>query len=80
MDIRSVDLNLLVVLDALLRTSSVSRTGDELHMSQPAVSAALARLRKSFGDPLFVRSSHAMQPTRASACAFAARRARLDQA
>ena len=63
MDIRSVDLNLLVMLDALMRTNSVSRAAEELGMSQPAVSAALGRLRKTFGDPLFVRSSHGMQPT-----------------
>jgi len=63
MDIRSVDLNLLVVLDALLRTRNVSRTAEQLRMSQPAVSAALARLRRMLGDPLFIRSSHGMQAT-----------------
>ena len=63
MDIRSVDLNLLVVLDTLMRTKNVSRAAEELHMSQPAVSAALGRLRKIFVDPLFVRGSHGMQPT-----------------
>ena len=51
-------------------------------MSQPAVSAALGRLRKVFGDPLFVRGSHSMQPTARALQlgAFTARSARFDQA
>lgn len=63
MDIRNVDLNLLVVLDTLLRVRSVSRAAEALDLSQPAVSFALARLRKMFDDPLFVRASRSMQPT-----------------
>ena len=63
MDIRKVDLNLLVVLDTLLRVQSVSRAAEALDLSQPAVSFALARLRKMFDDPLFVRASRSMQPT-----------------
>jgi DNA-binding transcriptional LysR family regulator len=63
MDIRSVDLNLLVVFDALLRTHNVSRAADSLGTSQPATSYALGRLRDLLGDPLFVRTSRGMVPT-----------------
>jgi DNA-binding transcriptional LysR family regulator len=63
MDISRVDLNLLVVFDALLRTRSVSRAALELGISQPATSFALNRLRKLFEDPLFVRASHGVHPT-----------------
>ncbi|WP_018900524.1 LysR family transcriptional regulator [Rhizobium sp. 2MFCol3.1] len=55
MNLRAVDLNLLVVLDALLREKSVSRAGEEVGLSQSATSAALARLRDIFHDPLLVR-------------------------
>lgn len=63
MDITDIDLNLLVVFDALLRTRSVSRAARELGMSQPATSFALNRLRKTFGDPLFIRTSRGIHPT-----------------
>ena len=46
MDIKSLDLNLLVVLDALARHRSVTRAAEAVGLSQPATSAALARLRK----------------------------------
>ena len=55
MNLRNVDLNLLVALDALLAERSVSRAGQRIGLSQPAMSGALARLRKLFGDPLLVR-------------------------
>lgn len=55
-NLRSIDLNLLVVLQALLREKHVSRAAQELHMSQPAVSRALQRLRDTLGDPLLVRT------------------------
>jgi DNA-binding transcriptional LysR family regulator len=58
-----LDLNLLPIAVALYDERSVSRTARRLGMSQPAVSAALARLRKAFGDPLFIRSGRGMQPT-----------------
>lgn len=54
-NLRSIDLNLLVVLDALLAERHVSRTATRLNMSQPAVSHALARLRLLFDDPLLIR-------------------------
>lgn len=53
-ELRRVDLNLLVVLEALLEERSVTRASGRLGMSQPAVSRALARLRKLFGDRLLV--------------------------
>lgn len=70
-NLRSIDLNLLVVLSALLEQRHVSRAAVELSMSQPAVSRALQRLRDTFGDPLLVRTAqgydlseraHAIQP------------------
>jgi DNA-binding transcriptional LysR family regulator len=63
MDIADVDLNLLVVFEALLRKRSVSAAARELKMSQPATSFALNRLRKTFGEPLFVRTSRGIHPT-----------------
>lgn len=52
---RRLDLNLLVALDALLQERSVSRAAIRLQLSQPALSASLARLRRHFADPLLVR-------------------------
>jgi len=63
MDIRSVDLNLLVVFDAMLQHRNVTRAGEALSLSQPAMSAAVARLRVLFNDPLFVRAGTQMNPT-----------------
>lgn len=63
MDIKSVDLNLLPVLDALLRHRSVTLAALELDMSQSAVSTALGRLRDTLGDQLFVRTGRGMLPT-----------------
>jgi len=62
-DIRSLDLNLLKALDALLDEGSVTRAARRLSLTQPAVSGMLTRLRDHFGDPLFVRTSHGMVPT-----------------
>lgn len=63
MDIRSLDLNLLFALDALLAERNVTRAAARLHLSQSAMSAALARLRQAFGDPLLVRTARGMLPT-----------------
>lgn len=63
MNIMSVDLGLLPVLEALLRLRSVSRAAEALDMSQPAVSYALARLRTQFRDPLFIRVARGIRPT-----------------
>jgi DNA-binding transcriptional LysR family regulator len=59
-ELREVDLNLLVVLDALLEEASVTRAAGRLEMSTPAVSHALARLRDHFRDPILVRSGRGM--------------------
>jgi DNA-binding transcriptional LysR family regulator len=63
MDLKDVDLNLLVVLHRLLIERRVSRAAELLGLTQPAVSNALARLRNMFGDELFVRTSAGMVPT-----------------
>lgn len=63
MDVQDVDLNLLVVFDHLLRQRTVSGVAKALNVSQPAVSNALARLRRTFDDELFVRSAKGMLPT-----------------
>ena len=63
MNISSLNLNLLPVLDALLAERSVSRAAARVGLSQPAVSNALAQLRAHFGDPLLVREGNGMAPT-----------------
>jgi DNA-binding transcriptional LysR family regulator len=63
MDIRALDLNLLVALDALLAERNVTRAAARVHLSQSAMSAALARLRQMFGDPLLLRTARGMLPT-----------------
>jgi DNA-binding transcriptional LysR family regulator len=62
-DLRRIDLNLLVILDALLMEQHVTRAAERLHLSQPAVSHALARLRDLLGDPLLVRAGATQVPT-----------------
>ena len=59
----TLDLNLLRVLDALLELRSTTKAADRLGLSQPAVSAALGRLRVSLDDPLFVREGQGIVPT-----------------
>lgn len=58
-----IDLNLLRVLDALLEHGSVAGAAKALHLSPPAVSRSLARLRSAVDDPLFVRAGRALVPT-----------------
>jgi len=55
-NLRSVDLNLLVILETLLKAKHVTRAAEQLNMSQPAVSRALQRLRDTFADPLLVKT------------------------
>ena len=57
------DLNLLIVLEALLQTNSVSAAAERLGISVPAASRALFRIRKTFNDPIFVRSGRSLVPT-----------------
>lgn len=63
MDLRRVDLNLATVFLAVWRERSVTRAGEQLALSQAAVSAALNRLRELAQDPLFVRTKGEMAPT-----------------
>jgi DNA-binding transcriptional LysR family regulator len=63
MNLAGLDLNLLVVLHALLDTQSVGRAAARVGLSQPAASHALARLRRMFGDPLLVRTGAGMALT-----------------
>jgi DNA-binding transcriptional LysR family regulator len=62
-NLRAVDLNLLVVFDALMTERNVTRAAVRNGLSQPAMSKALSRLRYLFGDPLFVRRDRTMEPT-----------------
>jgi DNA-binding transcriptional LysR family regulator len=66
MNLKGIDLNLVVALDALLRAGSVTGAAAELGLSQPAMSNALARLRVVLEDPLFVRQGKRLVPTPAA--------------
>lgn len=61
--VERIDLNLFRVFDAIYRAGSLTRAAGQLHLTQPAISNALARLRERFGDPLFVRSGRRISPT-----------------
>lgn len=63
MHIERIDLNLLVVFDAIYTEGGITRASEKLHLTQPAISHALGRLRELFGDPLFVREGRSMVPT-----------------
>lgn len=58
-----LDLNLLFIIESLYRTSNISKTAEELNMSQSAASHALSKLRDHFNDPLFVRVPKGMSAT-----------------
>src|SRR3954470_22979625 len=60
---QSVDANLLLALDALLREGSVTGAARRMNLSPPAMSHTLARLRAAVGDPLFVRAGNRLVPT-----------------
>lgn len=62
-NIRNIDLNLLVVFDAVFATGNISHAAKQLALTQPAVSNAIARLRDHFDDPLFTRAGRGMTPT-----------------
>jgi DNA-binding transcriptional LysR family regulator len=62
-ELAKIDLNLLFSLQILLEERNVSRAAERLFITQPAMSKTLSRLRSLFGDALFTRSSHGMQPT-----------------
>lgn len=63
MDFHGVDLNLLVAFNALMNERNVTRAATQVGVSQPAMSAALSRLRNLVGDPLFQRGSTGLIPT-----------------
>ncbi len=62
-DLRRVDMNLLVIFEALMFEKNLTRVAVKLFMGQPAVSAALGRLRDLFDDPLLLRNGREMEPT-----------------
>ncbi|MFS9598897.1 helix-turn-helix domain-containing protein, partial [Klebsiella variicola] len=62
-DIETVDLNLLRVFVALIEEGGASRAAIRLGVTQPAVSASLARLRDIYADPLFERTGRGLRPT-----------------
>ncbi len=63
MNLNKVDLNLFIVFDAIYTEANLTRAGQIVGITQPAVSNALARLRETFNDPLFVRTAQGMVPT-----------------
>lgn len=63
MHISRTDLNLFVVFEAIYSQGGVTRAAETLHLSQPTISHALARLRERVGDPLFVRHGQKLIPT-----------------
>ncbi|OCP19196.1 LysR family transcriptional regulator [Ensifer sp. LC54] len=78
-NIATIDLNLLVIFDALVAEGHATRAAGRVGLTQPAVSHALNRLRALFGDPLFVRSPRGMVPTPAALDAAPAIRSILEQ-
>ena len=63
MKLSDIDLNLFVVLDAIYTEGNLTRAGEIIGITQPAVSNSLSRLRTLFDDPLFVRTADGMIPT-----------------
>ena len=61
--LRDIDANLLLPLYALLQERNLTHAGDRIALSQPAMSGALARLRRHFGDDLLVRTAHGFELT-----------------
>ncbi len=61
--VKNIDLRVLAIVSELNRTRSVSQAAENLELSQSAVSMSLAKLRRHFNDPLFVRTSTGMEPT-----------------
>ena len=79
MNLRTIDLNLLPVLEAIYTERSLTRASESLHITQPAVSNALARLRVHFEDPLFVREGRGVKPTAMADALMPAVRDALDR-
>ena len=79
MDTKKLDLNLLVTLETLLVEQNVTRAAERLHLSQPAVSTQLSRLRELFDDPLLIPVQRGMAPTAKALELLAPLRLALDQ-
>ena len=79
MNLRTIDLNLLPVLEAVYTERSLTRASETLNITQPAVSNALARLRTHFEDPLFVREGRGVKPTAMADALMPAVRDALDR-
>ena len=62
-NLRSIDLNLLTIFDSIMTHRQMSKAAEQLHMTQPAASHALKRLRLTFDDQLFIRTRLGMKPT-----------------
>src|SRR5699024_3950346 len=60
---KKIDLNLLVVFDAIMREGSITRAATRLAMTQPAVSNAVSRMRTTWNDPVFVKHGRGITPT-----------------
>jgi DNA-binding transcriptional LysR family regulator len=78
MNIRSLDLNLLLAFESLMIERNVTRAAQASGLSQPAMSNALARLRRTFDDPLLVRTPEGMKPTAVAQSLIVPVRAALD--
>lgn len=63
LNLRAIDLNLFPIFEAIMETGQYSKAAERLAMSQPAMSAAVQRLRDTLGDPLFVRTAKGVVPT-----------------
>ena len=79
MDLRTFDLKLLLAFEAIAETESVSRSAQRLGIGQPAMSAALGRLRRLTGDRLFERTGGRMEPTARAAALMAGIAAAMAQ-
>ncbi|HMG34280.1 MAG TPA: LysR family transcriptional regulator [Blastocatellia bacterium] len=79
MNIKSFDLNLLLAFESLMTERSVTRAARRVNLSQPAMSNALARLRRTFDDPLLVRTPEGMKPTPMALSVIVPVRAALSQ-
>lgn len=79
MNITGMDLNLLLVFEALVEERSVTRAASRIGLSQPAMSNALTRLRRTFDDPIMTRTGGAMVPTPTALALIAPVRGALAQ-
>ena len=60
---KKIDLNLLVIFDAIMREGSMTRAATRLAITQPAVSNAVSRMRTAWNDPVFVKHGRGITPT-----------------